>query len=67
MANDQQGLSREHVQRLATPNCPHCQMTNGQPIEVEEGRGYRRVTYRCGKCQHVWAQTSALAQETPLR
>jgi hypothetical protein len=42
-------------------------MTDGQPIEIEEGRGYRRVTYRCGKCQHTWAHTSALAYETPLR
>jgi hypothetical protein len=67
MANDPQDLSREQVHRLATAKCPHCQMTDGQPIEIEEGRGYRRVTYRCGKCQHIWAHTSALAYETPLR
>ena len=64
MANDPQAPSGEQLHRLATPKCPHCQITHGQPIEVEEGHGYRRVTYRCVKCEHIWAQTTALASET---
>ena len=63
MLNDSHGMSPEPVDPTS-PECPYCQMTNGHPIEVEEGHGYRRVTYRCANCQHTWAQTTDLAPET---
>jgi hypothetical protein len=47
----------------ATAKCPNCQ-ADGNPFEVEEGRGYRRVTYRCAVCHHTWAETTAVARES---
>ena len=43
-------------------NCPNCQ-ADGQPFEVQEGQGYRRLTYRFVKCQHTWSQTTPLTTE----
>jgi transposase-like protein len=65
MANDPQGFPRRQTE-WPSPECPHCE-THGQPFEVEEGRGYRRIAYRCGECHYTWVQTIALAPETVLR
>jgi hypothetical protein len=61
MANDLQAPLK--TDPAATAKCPTCQ-ADGSPFEVEEGRGYRRVTYRCAMCHHTWAQTTAVARES---
>ena len=65
MADDPQATRLEHPDQHDS-KCPACDGT-GKPFEVEEGRSYRRVTYRCAKCHHTWAQTTALVTETTIR
>jgi len=51
------------TQNTQLTDCPDCR-ADGRAFEVEEGLGYRRITYRCVKCQATWTVTTTLESET---
>jgi transposase-like protein len=44
------------TQNTQLTDCPDCR-ADGRAFEVEEGRGVRRITYRCVKCNRTWSLT----------
>jgi transposase-like protein len=64
MPHDPQSTMLDGTNQRDT-KCPACQ-GDGTPFEVEEGRSYRRVSYRCAKCHYTWAQTTALAADSTI-
>ena len=64
--DDLQDSSIEHVDRQ-TPACPNCLTLNGQPFQIEDGPGYRRLSYYCENCQYMWGQPIYLSPKAPPR
>jgi len=54
------------TQNTQLTDCPDCR-ADGRPFQVEEGRGYRRITYRCVRCHCTWTKTIPVENENPFR
>lgn len=46
--------------------CPYCEQ-RGNASDVEEGKGSRKVCYRCENCQYTWEDVIHFTPQTPFR